>query len=297
MSDEPALPAALRDAARTALGQDHRDDPVLPASGGPAGNARLTAWTGLVLLVLLLAELVTLLDVRGLIGWHLALGVLLLPPALLKTGTTGWRIVRYYRGNAPYRSAGPPPLVLRVLGPLVVVSTLALLGTGVLLVLVGEPRTRQTSTTLVGQRLDLVTLHQAAFAVWCVATGLHVLGRLLPAWQLAGRSPRRVPGAGWRAAALVPTPVARVGRGAWGAGGDGAGADAGGGRGRRRVGAGGPGGRGGPARPPAVPRGPARRCRRCAVAGAAGSARADVVAMLRTSSGVQPGRPLARQAP
>ena len=121
-----------------ALGRAHRADPVVPGTGGPAGNARLTAWTGLLLLVLFLAELVTLLDVRGLISWHLALGVALGPPALLKTTTTGWRIVRYYTGDRPYRQAGPPPVALRLLGPLVVGATLALLGTGLALVLLGE---------------------------------------------------------------------------------------------------------------------------------------------------------------
>src|SRR5436190_22844652 len=81
-----------------ALGQAHRDDPVLAGTGGPAGNARLTAWTGLLLLALLVAELVTLLDVHNWVSWHVAIGMLLIPPALLKTATTGWRIVRYYTG-------------------------------------------------------------------------------------------------------------------------------------------------------------------------------------------------------
>ena len=40
-----------------ALGRAHRADPVLTGTGWPAGNARLTAWTGLVLLALFLAEL------------------------------------------------------------------------------------------------------------------------------------------------------------------------------------------------------------------------------------------------
>ena len=145
MPPEPVT-ARLRDAGaealETAIGRGHRTDPVLPRSGGPAGNASLTAWTGLVLLVLFLAELVTLLDVRGLISWHVALGALLVPPALLKTATTGWRIARYYAGSAAYRTAGPPPLALRLLGPLVVLSTLAVLGSGVALVLVGETSSR-----------------------------------------------------------------------------------------------------------------------------------------------------------
>src|SRR5215471_16465349 len=119
-----------------ATGRTHRHDEALPG-GGPAGNARLTAWVGLVLLALFAAELVTLLDVRGLVSWHVAVGIALIPPALVKTGSTGWRIVRYYTGNRPYRRAGPPPLLLRVLGPLVVLTTLAVLGTGVLLLVVG----------------------------------------------------------------------------------------------------------------------------------------------------------------
>jgi len=115
------------DAIGQATGRAHRDDEVLPGSGGPAGNARLTAWTGLLLLLLFGAELITLLDVRGLLSWHIAVGVLLVPPALVKTASTSWRIIRYYTGNAPYRRAGPPPLALRVLGPLVVGATLAVL--------------------------------------------------------------------------------------------------------------------------------------------------------------------------
>lgn len=93
------LPPVLADVVSEAFGQSSRPDPVLPGTGGPAGNAHLTAWTGLVLLALSLAELVTLLDVQGLISWHVVIGTLLIPPALLKTGSTGWRIVRYYRGH------------------------------------------------------------------------------------------------------------------------------------------------------------------------------------------------------
>jgi hypothetical protein len=195
------------EALATALGRDHRDDPVAPRTGGPAGNARLTAWTGLALLVLFVAELVTLLDVRGWIGWHVALGVLLIPPAVLKTVTTGWRIVRYYVGDRSYRTAGPPPMLLRLLGPLVVASTLALLGSGLALILLGEGSSRSAIVSVAGQRVDWITLHQASFAVWCVATGLHVLVRLLPAVQLTvvGAGRIRVPGQVLRGLVLVLT--------------------------------------------------------------------------------------------
>lgn len=202
MPDRARVEAVVRETVVTALGRDHRADPVLPGTGGPAGNARLTAWTGLVLLVLFVAELLTLFDVRGLISWHLALGALLIPPAMLKTATTSWRIVRYYAGGAPYRSAGPPPLLLRLLGPLVVLSTLALLGTGVALVLLGEADSRRTLLQVVGQRVDVLTLHQASFAVWAVATGFHVLARTLPAF-LASTRRARVPGDAWRWVTLI----------------------------------------------------------------------------------------------
>ena len=191
------------DALAAALGRIHRGDPVLTRTGGPAGNARLTAWTGLLLLVLFVAELVTLLDVRGLIGWHLALGVVLVPPALLKTATTGWRIFRYYTHDASYRQAGPPPLALRFLGPLVVLTTLVLLGTGVALVLVGEPSSQQTLFGILGQRVNVVTLHQAAFAAWAVVTGLHVLTRTMTAWQLTRGVGPPVPGPARRATILI----------------------------------------------------------------------------------------------
>jgi hypothetical protein len=154
----------VADAVAEATGRSRRSDPVLPRTGGPAGNASLTAWTALVLLVGSVAELLTLFDVRGLISWHVAIGALLVPPALLKVASTGWRMARYYLGHGPYQEAGPPPLVLRVLGPLVVVSTLGL--------------------QLPALRVDWVTLHQAFFAVWVVATGLHLLGRIVPALRI-----------------------------------------------------------------------------------------------------------------
>ena len=52
-----------------------------PRTGGPAGNARLTAWTGLVLLVLFLVEGVTLLSLDSLVGVHILIGAALVPVA------------------------------------------------------------------------------------------------------------------------------------------------------------------------------------------------------------------------
>lgn len=175
------LQRAVAETLAEASGREARENPVLPGSGGPAGNALLTAWTALVLLTLSVAELLTLFDVRGLISWHVALGALLIPPSVMKTVSTGWRMVSYYLGRPPYRRAGPPPLLMRLLGPLVVVSTLGLLGSGVLLVLLGEDRSHQNLVTLFGFRVDWVTLHQGFFAVWAAAAGVHLLGRFVPA--------------------------------------------------------------------------------------------------------------------
>jgi hypothetical protein len=182
-------------AVAEATGRAHRADPVLPGSGGRAGNARLTAWTGVVLLVLFLIELATLLDLNGLLDWHVVVGVLLVPPALLKTASTGWRVVRYYTGNQPYRTAGPPPMVLRVLGPLVVLGTLAVLGTGLALVALGPVAGRAPLLTVLGFPVSTLTLHQGTCVVWAVVTGGHTLGRLVPAGRIiTGRAEGRISG-------------------------------------------------------------------------------------------------------
>lgn len=135
---------------------------------GVEGNSRLTAVNGMTLLVLLAVEGVTVLDVRGMITLHVYLGVLLVGPVLLKTASTGYRFLHYYTGARPYREKGPPHLVLRMLGPVVILSTLAVLGTGLGLIAVGPDH---------GQ--PLLTLHTASFVVWFVTMSLHVLGHAL----------------------------------------------------------------------------------------------------------------------
>jgi len=205
------LRAFTSDVIAEATGQHQRANPVLDGGGGPAGNARLTAWTGLLLLVLFVAELFTLIDVGQLITWHLAIGALLIPPALLKTAATGWRILRYYTGNRPFHDSGPPPLIMRILGLMVVLTTLVLLGSGVALVVVGPDGGRSELVEVLGRRIDWLTIHQVVFAVWAVATGLHVLGRLVPALRLTMRpAPGGVSGGYRRVAILIATAAAAV---------------------------------------------------------------------------------------
>lgn len=198
-------------------GRGHRRDAVLPGTGGPAGNARVTSWLGLLLLVLIAGELITLLDVSGLIDWHAGLGIAMTGLALAKTASTGWRILRYYSRSRHYRDAGPPPTVLRALGPLVVLATLGVLGSGIALVAIGPVASRSSWLTVVGHPVTPVTLHQGFFLLFAGAAGLHLIARFLPALsQVSGRPPRpahqsgRVPGRGLRAGLLVLTVAASV---------------------------------------------------------------------------------------
>src|SRR5947209_19688083 len=102
-------------------------------TGGVAGNARLTGAVAVALLVLLAAEGVTIPFIGQLLGPHMFIGLLLIPPVALKLASTGYRFARYYTGNETYVRKGPPPVLLRMLAPGVVLTTLAVFGTGVAL--------------------------------------------------------------------------------------------------------------------------------------------------------------------
>jgi hypothetical protein len=200
------VPEALNELLATAAGRTQRDDPVRPRTGGPAGNARLTAWTGLMLLVFFLAETATLVSVGSLITLHILIGAFLVPLVVLKTATTGWRIARYYVGSDDYRQAGPPPLLLRLLGPIVVLTSLAIVGSGLALIAVG--RSAHTPIfTVGGFSVSALTIHQASFIAWTAATVIHLLARTVPAVKLARGEPHHthVAGAGLRALTLVGT--------------------------------------------------------------------------------------------
>ncbi len=136
---------------------------------GVEGNEQLTALTGTVLLVGFALEGMTLLALGRLLTLHMFLGVLLIGPVLLKIGSTGYRFVRYYSGSEGYVRKGPPAPIPRVLGPVVILTSLAVVGTGVALALAG----RETGPWLF--------LHKASFVLWFGAMTLHVLTY---AWRL-----------------------------------------------------------------------------------------------------------------
>ena len=95
--------SASRNETRSAVVRRHRD-----RLGGTEGNEILTSATAAVLTVLLLAEGITILRMGGLVSVHMFIGLVLIPPVLLKLGSTGYRFVRYYTGARAYREKGPP---------------------------------------------------------------------------------------------------------------------------------------------------------------------------------------------
>jgi hypothetical protein len=133
------------------------------AVGGPEGNEHLTAMTGAVLLVGFAMEGLTILEMHRLLWLHFAIGFLLCGPVLLKIGSTLYRFGRYYAGSEPYVRKGPPMPVLRVLGPLVVCTSVAVLGTGVILAIVGPGSG------------PWLFLHKVSFIGWFGVMTIHVL--------------------------------------------------------------------------------------------------------------------------
>ena len=169
-----------------------------------AGNARLTAANAAVLLILLAAEGVTVLRIRQLLSPHVFIGMVLIPPVLVKVASTTWRFVCYYGGAPAYRRKGPPPVLLRLLGPVVVILTLVLLASGVGLLLAGRSWLPL-----------LLRVHKASFVLWFGAMTIHVLGHLGEVFRLAPRdwlrrTRREVTGAGLRQWLIAASLVAGV---------------------------------------------------------------------------------------
>ena len=139
----------------------------------------MTAMTGAVLLVLFAAECLTLLNIGNFLTLHVFLGMLLLGPVGLKICSTLWRFTRYYTGSAPYVRKGPPAPLQRVTGPLVILTTVAVLGTGIMLV-VEDPGNGSWGR-----------LHHLSFFLWAAVMAIHLASYVpkLPR-MLSGRADR-----------------------------------------------------------------------------------------------------------
>jgi hypothetical protein len=171
------------------------------SADGVESNERLTGTLAAILLVLLAAEGATILRIHQLINVHILLGMLVVPPVLLKIGSTTWRFARYYTGSPAYRRKGPPRLVLRLLGPIVVVLSVILLATGI--GLIALPASDHST---------LLFLHKASFVLWFAAMVIHVLGHLRDTARLAPldyarRTRNEIAGAGARNWAIAASLV------------------------------------------------------------------------------------------
>jgi hypothetical protein len=167
-----------------------------PSRTGVEANSRLTSSTAVALFFLLAVEGATVLQTRAWLSVHVFVGVVLIPPILLKMASTFYRFARYYLGHPDYREKGPPPWFLRLLGPAVITLTVVLFGSGVLLLYSGA-----------SYRSTLLPVHKLSFIAWFLVMTIHVLGHLPETFRTgladwSGR-PRAMAGTNYRRAALV----------------------------------------------------------------------------------------------
>jgi hypothetical protein len=130
--------------------------------------------TGAVLLILLAVEGYTILRIGRLLTLHVFLGMLLLGPVTLKAGSVLYRFARYYTGSEPYRRKGPPAPLLRVLGPINMLLTACVFGTGIMLAVTGP-------NNYSGGDTGWLQLHRLSFLAWLFFMAIHVLAYV---WRL-----------------------------------------------------------------------------------------------------------------
>ena len=181
-----------------------RATPTRPAerSGGPQGNERLTAITGAVLLILLAVECYTILRIGRLLTLHVFLGMLLLGPVTLKAASVSYRFARYYTKSEPYRRKGPPAPLPRLIGPIVVLLTACVFGSGIMLAFTGP-------SYGYGGPSGWLVVHRISFLAWAFFIVIHVLAYIprLPR-LLAAEARGVVRGRGTRLALLIASLLA-----------------------------------------------------------------------------------------
>ncbi|MCZ9882268.1 hypothetical protein [Arthrobacter sp. B2a2-09] len=154
-----------------------------PGAGGEpsgvVGNERLTALIGAVVLVLSVAEVATVPTLGSLMVAHFFVGVLLAGPVVAKTASTGWRFMRYYTRHPAYRRKGPPRPLLRVIAPILVASTVALIGSGIALAITGPAPE------------ILIRVHVVSFLIWLATIAVHVVAYVRRVPRLIGEDWRR----------------------------------------------------------------------------------------------------------
>ncbi len=137
-------------------------------------NSRLTTLNGALLFILLGLVGLTIPLIRKALWLHIFLGMLIVPPILLKLATTGYRFMSYYMKRPAYKRRGPPPIILRLLAPFVVVLTVVVIASGIALVLVP-----------ISDRPNFLFIHKASFVLWFGSMTIHVLGHIIETLQVS----------------------------------------------------------------------------------------------------------------
>lgn len=144
------------------------------------GNARLTVNVAVVLLVLFAIQLATVvISVKTHVTLHVVVGLLLVPPLLVKLAAVSWRFMRYYRHDAAYVRKGPPAPLLRVLGPLLLLMTLVLFVSGFVLLL--------APSAFGGPHGIMFHVHDLSFYLWLLLLLAHLAGHARDVRSLALR--------------------------------------------------------------------------------------------------------------
>jgi hypothetical protein len=156
---------------KPAAGLSANREDVDAATLGAEGNERLTAWAGAALLVGFGVECLTLLNVHWWLTAHMLIGIAVLVPTVVKGASTMYRFAKYYTNDAAYVRKGPPKLLLRIIGPFLLLNTFGVLLTGILIPLAGSYRWR------------IEQLHKLGTWTWAALIAVHVLYYL---WRVPG---------------------------------------------------------------------------------------------------------------
>ncbi len=137
-------------------------------------GARLSALFGVVLLIIFVAEVMTVPFIAGAVGVHIVIGLVAVPLVLGKLAISTYRFTRFYVGDTDFVEAGPPWLPLRVIAPLLVATTVLVIGSGIELVVAGPS---SFSDTFLGAAHTLLAL------IWFFLLALHALAYYLRSYH------------------------------------------------------------------------------------------------------------------
>lgn len=164
---------------KRSLGENQGDMRNAKEWGAVLGNERMTAYAGGILLVLLLVEVISAVNLHALLSVHVLIGVVLAGPLVVKIGSTGFRFLHYYSGSPAFVRKGPPHMGLRILSPILLVTTLVVIGSGIGLIM-----------TKPGQNGLFFRTHAISVLVWVPMIAIHLIAHI-------GKVPNLVAG-DWR---------------------------------------------------------------------------------------------------